>query len=55
MPYSLIVKDRPPNSTNPGSAVDAIGTFDGDVGSGSVLVSGCRALVCAKWCASSAR
>jgi hypothetical protein len=33
MPDSLIVKDRPPNSTNPGSAVGAIEAFDVDVGS----------------------
>jgi hypothetical protein len=31
---SLIVQDRPPGSTNPGSAVGAIETFDADVGSG---------------------
>jgi hypothetical protein len=37
MPDSLIVKDRPPNSTNPGSAVGAIETFDANVGSGRRL------------------
>jgi hypothetical protein len=34
---SLIVQDRPPNSTNPGSAVGAIETFDANVGSGRRL------------------
>jgi hypothetical protein len=37
MSDSLIVKDRPPNSTNPGSAVGAIETFDPNVGSGRRL------------------
>jgi hypothetical protein len=37
MSDSLIVKDRPPNSTNPGRAVGAIEAFDADVGSGSRL------------------
>ncbi len=34
MPDSLIVEDGPPNSTNPGSAVGAIKSFDADVGCG---------------------
>jgi hypothetical protein len=34
---SLIIQDRPPDSTNPGSAVGAIDTFDADVGSGRRL------------------
>jgi hypothetical protein len=34
---SLIVQDGPPNSTNPGSAVGAIETFDANVGSGRRL------------------
>jgi hypothetical protein len=34
---SLIVQDRAPDSTNPGSAVGAIETFDADVGSGRRL------------------
>jgi hypothetical protein len=33
MPDSLMVKNRPPNSTNPGSAVGAIETLDANVGS----------------------
>jgi hypothetical protein len=37
MPDSLILKDRPPNSTNPGSAVGAIEAFVADVGSGRRL------------------
>jgi hypothetical protein len=37
MPDSLIVKDRPSNSTNPGSAVGAIEAFDANVGSGRRL------------------
>jgi hypothetical protein len=37
MPDSLIVKDRPSNSTNPGSDVGAIEAFDADVGSGRRL------------------
>jgi hypothetical protein len=34
---SLIVQDRPPDSTDPGSAIGAIETFDADVGSGRRL------------------
>jgi hypothetical protein len=34
---SFIVQDRPPDSTNPGSAVGAIKPFDADVGSGRRL------------------
>jgi hypothetical protein len=34
---SLLVQDRPPNSTNPGSAVVAIEPFDADVGCGRRL------------------
>jgi hypothetical protein len=41
---SLIVKDGPPNSTNPGSAVGAIETFDSDVGSGRRLDEGVKAV-----------
>jgi hypothetical protein len=41
---SLIVKDRPPDSTNPGSAVGAIEAFDATVGSGSRLVEVGKAL-----------
>ena len=37
MPDSVIVKDRPPNSTKPGSAVGAIEPFDANVGSGRRL------------------
>ena len=37
MSDSLMVQDRPPDSTNPGSAVGAIETFDADVGSGRRL------------------
>jgi hypothetical protein len=37
MPDSRIVQDRPPVSTNPGSAIDAIETFDANVGSGRRL------------------
>jgi hypothetical protein len=34
---SLIVQDRPPDSTNPGSDVGAIETFDANFGSGRRL------------------
>jgi hypothetical protein len=34
MSDSLIIQDRPPDSTNPGSAVGAIETFNANVGSG---------------------
>jgi hypothetical protein len=37
MADSLIFKDRPPNSTNPGSAVGAIEAFDANIGSGRRL------------------
>jgi hypothetical protein len=37
MSDSLILKDRRPNSTNPGSAVGAIEAFDANVGSGRRL------------------
>jgi hypothetical protein len=37
MPDSLIVKDRPPNSPNPGRAVGAIEAFDANDGSGRRL------------------
>jgi hypothetical protein len=41
---SLIVKDRPPNSTNLGSAVGAIETFDANVGSGRRLDEAVKAV-----------
>jgi hypothetical protein len=44
MPDSLIVKDRPPNSTTPGSAVGAIETLDVNVGSGRGLDEICKAV-----------
>ena len=44
MSDSLIVKDRPSNSTNPGSAVGAIEAFDADVGSGRRLDEICKAV-----------
>jgi hypothetical protein len=44
MPDSLIVKDRPPNSTNPGSAVGDIEAFDADIGSGRRLDEICKAV-----------
>jgi hypothetical protein len=37
MPDSLIVHDRPLNSTNPGSVVGAIETFDANAGGGRRL------------------
>jgi hypothetical protein len=42
---SLIVQEWPPDSTNPGSAVGAIETFDADVGSGRRLDEVVKAVV----------
>jgi hypothetical protein len=44
MSDSLIVKDRPPDSSNPGSAVGAIEAFDADVGSGRRHDEICKAV-----------
>jgi hypothetical protein len=41
---SLIVQDRPPDSTNPGSTVGAIEALDANVGSGRRLDEICKAV-----------
>jgi hypothetical protein len=45
MLVSLIVENRPPDSTNPGSTVRAIETFDADVGSDRRLDEVFKAIV----------